>query len=188
MAYVFQPLPKKPDPVVLGLKTPKLLELESVIYFKQFLPKLRLDEIEVPAKEDVSLPSVIKSRHPLFGTNYKKEIRLDQGVKQNLQHAVERKEKVVLKARSKRRSKRQPTSDGVEEGVLSIFNSIQVSPGGESLTDGPEDGDVGKVSKNKNSEQGKKKRKSAKGASDAAQWAPEPVEKKKKKKRKVVDE
>ncbi|KAH1009853.1 hypothetical protein HUJ04_002158 [Dendroctonus ponderosae] len=184
MAYVFQPLPKKPDPVILSLKTPKLVDLESVIYFKQFLPKLPLNEIEVPVREDVSLPSVTKSRHPLFGVSYKKEIRLDHSVKQNLQQAVERKKKVMRKA--KRKSKRKSTCDGVEENVLSIFNSI--STGGDNLTNvgqafADEDAEVAKGSKSHTNVEAKEKRKSKRAVSDEGL-----VEKKKKKKRKIVDE
>lgn len=123
--YVFEPLPKKPDPILINLNGPRLVELQSVITLQQSIPKLTLQQLNISRREDIPLPNAIKVRHPLFGVNYKPKLSLNKNVKRKLQEAIEHKRKIEEKEERKRRkSKRKNKIRGVEENVLNIFNSI----------------------------------------------------------------
>ncbi|KAL1495102.1 hypothetical protein ABEB36_010573 [Hypothenemus hampei] len=124
--YVFEPMPKEPDPILVNANGPRLLQIQKTIYLREFVPPLTMnEEMNAPVTEYVTLPSEIKVRHPLFGISYKKKLKLDKSINNKLQEAVALKSKAEQKELKKRKKKKE--HGGIEETVLDIFNSISTS-------------------------------------------------------------
>lgn len=126
--YVLEPLPKKPDPIVVNINGTQLVEPQGTLCLGKSVPEMSLRELDVPMKEKVHLPNDLKTRHPLFGFNFKSQLNIDKSVRRQLEEAVEMKTKVEKKeAKRMRKLKRQHESSGVEESVLNMFNAISTT-------------------------------------------------------------
>lgn len=126
--YVLEPLPKKPGPIVVNINGTRLVEPQNTLCLGKSVPEMSLRQLDVPMKEKVHLPVDLKTRHPLFGFNFKSHLNIDKSVRRQLEEAVEIKTKVEKKeAKKMRKLKRHHESSGVEESVLNMFNAINTT-------------------------------------------------------------
>lgn len=86
--YTIKPTSNVPDPtVVLNNKT-EILHFKKNLVLEKYIKANKEPTIPSMEKILVPLPSNLKNRHPLFGSNYEDRIQLDEAIEEKLDDAL----------------------------------------------------------------------------------------------------
>ncbi|XP_057653295.1 tanabin-like [Diorhabda carinulata] len=114
-SYTIKPTSNVPDPtLVLNNKT-EILHFKKNLVLEKYIKANK--EPKIPSKEKfiVPLPSHLKNRHPLFGSNYEDRIQLDETIEEKLDEAL----KNLLKpSKSKKHKKVEKANNAMGHSTL----------------------------------------------------------------------
>lgn len=97
------------------------IEPKNSFFVTKYVKSTKIPEIEIKPKANVPLPDNLKTRHPLFGSNYEDEIKLSEDAERRLQKAIDECLKQKEKPKKKKKTKHN-VSDEIQNEV--IFNLL----------------------------------------------------------------
>lgn len=99
---------------------PKKVNFAGHFKIENYVKSTKDPEVVVPERDNIPVPSNLKTRHPLFGSEYLQKINLDEIIEQKLQEAINSMSKKEKK--QKKHSKKRKLPEKEEEPL--IFNLL----------------------------------------------------------------